>query len=77
MQTTVNMPGNLFEKSVAVAASRGATVEQIVVEAVAKELEGYSLSSVPSTCEVNLPVLRSQNPGTLDLSQFNFDDLLT
>jgi predicted DNA-binding antitoxin AbrB/MazE fold protein len=27
--------------------------------------------------EIELPILRSKHPGTLDLSQFDFDDLLT
>ncbi len=79
MQTTVNLPDSLYEKSEALAASRGATVEQFIVEAVKKEVQG-NLGS--GTCasygdsEVELPVIRSTRPGTLDLSNFDFDDLL-
>ena len=76
MQTTINLPDALFEKSAAIAASRGATVEQLIVEAVAKEVEAHDPVSTCGTDEVNLPVLRSLRPGTLGLSGFDFDDLL-
>jgi len=78
-QTTVDFPDSLYEKSQALAASRGATVEQLIVEAVAKEVQG-NLVPGPSGAygdrEVELPVIRSRRPGTLDLSRFDFDDLL-
>jgi len=37
MQTVVNLPDSLYKKSEALAASRGATVEESIVEAVVKE----------------------------------------
>ena len=79
MQTTVDLPDSLYKKSQALATSRGATVEQLIVEAVAKEVQGNLGSSAPETYgdrEVELPVIRSRRPGTLDLSRFDFDDLL-
>jgi hypothetical protein len=79
MQTTVNLPDSLYEKSEALAASRGATVEQFIVEAVAKEVQGNLGSRAGGICgdrEVELPIIRSRRPGTLDLSRFDFDDLL-
>jgi hypothetical protein len=79
MQTTVNLPDPLFQKSEALAASRGATVEQFIVEAVMKEVQGNHGSEYSGTNgdrEVELPVIRSRRPGTLDLSNFDFDDLL-
>jgi len=36
MKTIVNLPDSLHQKSEALAASRGATVEQFIVEAVEK-----------------------------------------
>jgi hypothetical protein len=36
MQTTLNLPDALYQKSEALAASRGATVEQFIVEAAKK-----------------------------------------
>ena len=79
MQTTVNLPDSLYKKSEAVAASRGATVEQFIIQAVAKEVQdsvraGVSPNGVER--EIELPIIRSRRPGTLDLSQFDFDDLL-
>jgi len=80
MQTTVNLPDSLYQKSEALAASRGATVEQFIVEAVKKEVQGNLESGTASSYgnrEVQLPVIRSSRPGTLDLSNFDFDDLLS
>src|SRR5712692_7863551 len=79
MQTTVNLPDSLYQKSEALAASRGATVEQFIVEAVKKEVQGNLGPGSSGSCgdrEVELPVIRSRRPGTLDLSNFDFDDLL-
>jgi hypothetical protein len=78
MQTTVNLPDSLYRKSEALAASRGATVEQFIVEAVTKEVQGNlgSGAAAYGEREVELPVVRSKRPGTLDLSNFDFDDLL-
>jgi len=79
MQTTVNLPDSLYQKSEALAASRGATVEQFIVEAVEKEVQGNAGSGVSGLYgerEVELPVVRSRRPGTMDLANFDFDDLL-
>lgn len=79
MQTTVNLPDSLYQKSEALAASRGATVEQFIVEAVKKEVQGNLGSGTFETYgdrEVDLPIIRSRRPGALDLSHFDFDDLL-
>jgi hypothetical protein len=68
---------SLYEKSEALAASRGATVEQFIVEAVKKEVHDTIRSGASyGDREVDLPVIRSMRPGTLDLSNFDFDDLL-
>jgi hypothetical protein len=79
MQTTLNLPDALYQKSEALAASRGATVEQFIVEAVKKEGQSNLGSAIFGSFgdrEVNLPVIRSRRPGALDLSNFDFDDLL-
>lgn len=76
METTVNLPDSLYRKSEALAASRGATVEQFIVEAVKKEVQGNLGPGSYGDGEVELPVIRSKRPGTLDLSHFDFDDLL-
>ena len=79
MQTTVNLPDSLYEKSLALAASRGATVEQFIVQAVAKEVQGNlgsGSADIYGDRDVELPIIGSRRPGTLDLSRFDFDDLL-
>ena len=78
MQTTLNFPDSLYQKSEQLAASRGATVEQFIVEAVKKEVQGNPEAGASryGDREVELPVIRSNQPGTLDLSHLNFDDLL-
>ena len=78
MQTTVNLPDSLYQQTEALAASRGATMEQFIVEAVNKEVQGNLRADKPSrgAREAELPVVRSMRPGTLDLSHFDFDDLL-
>jgi hypothetical protein len=80
MQAILNLPDSLYRRSEALAASRGKSVEQFIVEAVAKEVRGTFESgrtSPSGSCEVELPVIRSARPGTMDLSGFDFDDLLT
>jgi hypothetical protein len=79
MQTVVNLPDSLYRKSEELAASRGATVEQFIVEAVKHEVQGKLGSGNSGTHgdrHIELPVIRSRRPGTLDLSHFDFDDLL-
>lgn len=44
MQTIVNLPDSLYKKSKALAASRGATVEQFILEAVKKEVDDGPVS---------------------------------
>ena len=79
MQTTLNLPDSLYQKSEALAASRGATLEQLIVEAVKREVQGdlgSDTSEMYGDREIDLPIIRSRRPGTLDLSHFDFDDLL-
>jgi hypothetical protein len=80
MRTTVNLPDSLYQQSETLAASRGSTVEELIVEAVAKEVRSSIEPEVPgmdAKRKIELPIIHSRQPGTLDLSDFNFDDLLT
>ena len=62
MQTTVDLPDALYRKGVGLAASRGATVEQFIIEAVAKAVQGALRSSAsdPGNREVTLPLIHSK-----------------
>jgi hypothetical protein len=59
------------------AVSRGATVEQFIIDAIAKAGQGELRSSAddPGSRKVE-PLIRSKRPGTLDLSDFDSDELL-
>jgi hypothetical protein len=79
VQTTVNLPDSLYQKSEAVAASRGATVERFIVEAVKREFQenlGAAATGSFGDRDVELPVIRSRRAGALDLANFDFDDML-
>jgi hypothetical protein len=71
MQTTVGFSDALYREGVDLAASRGATVEQFIIDAVARAVQGDPRSSASNRgCnrEVELPLIHSKRPGTLDLS---------
>ena len=78
MLTTIDLPDALFLESQRFAASRGATEEQVIVESVASFVHREAHPGDPDhdSFPATLPVIRSQRPGTLDLSSFDFDDLL-
>jgi hypothetical protein len=73
MVTTVNLPDSLYLESQALAASRGATVKELIVDAVEKVVLAHGTRG---NSDVELPIIRSKRPGTLDLSNFDFDNLL-
>jgi hypothetical protein len=79
MQTIVTLPDSLYQKSEAVALARGTTVEDLILQAVVREVESNS-PEAPSAdigFRLDLPIIPSKHPGTLDLSGFDFDDLLS
>jgi hypothetical protein len=83
MQTTVDLPDSLYQKSKTLAASRGATVEQFIVEAVAKEIQGEfaSRTAGPERRKVRFDGMRDRVellPGwddPIDLDRFLMGDL--
>ena len=52
-------------------------MEQFIIEAVAQAVQGdlRSGASDPGNREVKLHLIQSKRPGTLDLSNFDFDEL--
>ena len=83
MQTVVDLPDSLYQKSKILAASRGATVEQLIVEAVAKEVQGElaSRAAGPKQRKVRFDGMRDRIellPGwddPIDLDRFLMGDL--
>lgn len=75
MRTTIELPDSIYRKGEKIARTQGVTVEEFIVRAFARELEAEP--DAPShNKRVALPLILSKEPGTLDLSDFNFDDLL-
>ncbi len=64
MRTTVDIPDPVYRKLKAKAAERGCTVKQLILRGVEMELgEGGAKKG-----RVRLPLVRSNNPGSLHLT---------
>jgi hypothetical protein len=73
MRTTIDLPDAVFRETKALAATRGITMKQFILEAI--EQAKKSPAPPPKAARRLHPVhLRSRR--TLDLDDFNFDDLL-
>ena len=76
MRTTVKLPESVYQQSEELARKRGFSVEQLIVRVLERELAQEPAAS-PSPKRVTLPLITSKHPGSLDLANFDFDDLLT
>jgi hypothetical protein len=77
MRTTVDLPDTLFRRTKALAATRGSSMKELIVRAVEREVnaeESAITNRKPRRVEFPLVHLRSRRK--LDLSGFDFDDLL-
>ena len=75
MRTTIEVPDSVYRKGEKVARTQGVTLEEFIIRAVERELKNEP--ETPSDSKrVTLPLVPSKEPGTLDLKDFNFDDLL-
>lgn len=74
MRTTIEIPDALFRKTKATAALRGSTMKELIVRAIAREVgeRGKPKKGAP---QVTLPI-HLKSGRKLDLSNFDFDDLL-
>ena len=72
VRTTVDLPDALFRKTKAVAALRGSSLKNLIVQAVEKEVNG----SVANGRKVKLPLVRMPKGGKIDVEGFDFDDIL-
>jgi hypothetical protein len=74
MRTTVDLPDSLFRKTKAVAALRGSSMKDLIIHAIEREVTG---SPAPSKRKrVKLPIISSWKGRKLDLTGFDFDELL-
>ena len=76
VRTTIDMPDALFRRTKATAADRGVTLKQIIVNAVEHELS-QSAKGAKGRRTPKLPLIHLEPGRTLDLTDFDFDDLLT
>jgi hypothetical protein len=74
MRTTIDLPDALFRKTKATAAMRGSSMKDLIVRAVEREVS--QAPARPKTKRAKLPVIHLWKGRKLDLTHFDFDDLL-
>jgi hypothetical protein len=75
MRTTIEVPDPVYRKGEQIARTQGVTIEEFIVRAFERELKDEQ-DLFPEPRRVSLPLVPSNEPGTLDLKDFNFDDLI-
>ena len=77
MRTTVDLPDDLFRRTKALAALRGDSFKDLVVRAIETETAGGIPAQAGQTARrVKLPLVWLRSRRKLDLTGFDFDDLL-
>lgn len=75
MRTTIELPDSVYLKGEKVARTQGVTIEEFIIRTFERELK--DVPEIPLRSKrVTLPLVPSKEPGTMDLKDFNFDDLL-
>lgn len=74
MRTTIDMPDALFRKTKAVAALRGSSMKELIIHAVEREVTAVAPSG--KRRRIKLPIIQSPSGRKVDLTNFDFDDLL-
>jgi len=74
MRITLDLPGATFRRLKSLAARRGTTLKQLLESAIEKEI--VAATSKPPRCRIKLPVLKSRQPGSLNLTNAEIDDFL-
>jgi hypothetical protein len=77
MRTTIEIPDDLFRRAKATAALRGSTLKDLVVRALEREFARQPPELKKGRTTTKLPVLPWKGKKNLDLTNFNFDDLLS
>lgn len=75
MQATIELSESAYRKGERAARMQGVTIEEFIIRAFERELKAEP--DAPSCSKrVTLPLIPSKEPGTLDMKDLNFDDLL-
>lgn len=72
MRTTIDLPDPLFRELKAIAAKRGTSLKNVIRSAVEQEIRKSEGKSRP---RVKFPLLSSHEPGTLNLTNAEIEDL--
>ncbi|MEO8127260.1 MAG: hypothetical protein ABJF23_27465 [Bryobacteraceae bacterium] len=73
MRTTIDLPDNLFRRTKAVAALRGSSMKELIVQAIEREL---TTNAGKPSHRSKFPVVHLKSGRELNLTGFDFDDLL-
>jgi hypothetical protein len=76
MRNTIDLPDSLLRRTKALAAVRGSSLKDLIVRAVEREVNAEGSVTVSSPRRVRLPLVHLKSRRKLDLSKFDFDDLL-
>ena len=76
MRTTIDIPDALFRQTKSLAASRGLTLKQFVIKAVEQQIQTDQPART-GRGRLPLPVIHLEPGRKLDLTEFDFDDLLS
>jgi len=77
MRTTIDMPDTLYRRTKAVAALHGLSMKDIITRAVEKEITELQPAKPKSKPHrVKFPIIRKWTGPKLDLTNFDFDELL-
>jgi hypothetical protein len=75
MRTTIDIPDALFRQTKSIAAARGLTLKQFIINAVEREIKPAK-PATKARSRSKLPLIHLESGRTLDLTNFDFDDLL-
>jgi hypothetical protein len=75
VKATVELPDSIYRKGEEAARAKGVTMEELIVQALERELTVVPETAARRT-RVTVPLVKSKRPGSLDLENFDFDDLL-
>jgi hypothetical protein len=76
MRTTIDIPDAMFRRTKAFAAARGVTLKQLVINAVEREISPAARPVSATRQRTRLPLIHLEPGRVLDLTDFDFDDLL-
>ena len=76
MRTTIDLPDSVFRETKALAAMRGITMKEFIIQALEQAKHTAPVKQSPEKRR-KFPSFHLRSGRRLDLSNFDFDDLLT